>query len=190
MSTTMPLLAAVEAILFAAGSDGLQTSEIAHILGCSETDARGLCLQLQANLDEREAGIALQEVAGTWQMMTRKEHAPYLKRMAQTPMQTNLSAAALEVLAIVAYKQPITRGEIDDIRGVGSDRALSTLVHRQLIREVGRQDAPGRPILFGTTDLFLRHFGLKSLSELPPLPPPPEETDVSLFTLPTDTPRD
>ncbi|MFD1675111.1 SMC-Scp complex subunit ScpB [Alicyclobacillus fodiniaquatilis] len=186
----MNLLATIEALLFAAGSEGLQTSDLASILECSVSDARNLCQQLQQHLDDRNAGIAVQEVADTWQLMTRPEHATYLKRMAQTPMQTSLSAAALEVLAIVAYKQPITRIDVDEIRGVQSDRALATLVHRQLIREVGRQDAPGRPILFGTTDHFLRHFGLKSLTELPPLPATPEEKDVSLFVLPTEMPRD
>lgn len=186
----MHLLSAVEALLFAAGSDGLETKEIAQIVDCTEIDARSLCHQLQAQLDERSSGIALQEIADTWQLMTRPEHAPYLKRMTQSPMQTSLSAAALEVLAIVSYKQPITRGEVDDIRGVQSDRAVATLVHRQLIREMGRADAPGRPILFGTTDVFLRHFGLKSLDELPPLPQAPEEQNVSLFQLPSESPRD
>ncbi|EPZ48899.1 SMC-Scp complex subunit ScpB [Alicyclobacillus acidoterrestris] len=186
----MQRLSAVEAILFASGSDGLETGDIAHILECSKEEARLLCEQLRSVLEERGAGIMLQEVADTWQLTTRPEYAPYLKRMAQAPMQSSLSAAALEVLAIVSYKQPITRAEIDEIRGVQSDRALATLVHRQLIREVGRQDAPGRPILFGTTDQFLRHFGLKSLAELPPLPPPPTDQDISLFALPSEIARD
>lgn len=186
----MNLLSTLEVLLFAVGSDGLQTREIAGILDCSEIDARSLCHQLQSQLDERDSGIALQLIADTWQMMTRPEYAPYLKKMTQTPMQTSLSAAALEVLAIVSYKQPITRGEVDDIRGVQSDRALATLVHRQLIREVGRQDAPGRPILFGTTELFLRHFGLKSLDGLPPLPAEPDKQDISLFQLPSEAARD
>lgn len=186
----MNQVSALEAILFASGSDGLQTSDIAQILDSSESEVRGLCHQLAAMLVERDAGIVLQEVADTWQLTTRPEHALYLKRMAQVPMQTSLSAAALEVLAIVSYKQPITRTEVDEIRGVQSDRALSTLVHRQLVREVGRQDAPGRPILFGTTDQFLRHFGLKSLHELPPLPPAPEEQNLSLFALPLEPAKD
>lgn len=186
----MELLSALEALLFAVGSDGLEVKHIAHILECSETDALSLCHQLAAVYDERSSGISLQQVADTWQMMTRPEYAPYLKRMAQAPMQSGLSAAALEVLAIVSYKQPITRAEIDDIRGVQSDRAVATLVHRQLIREVGRQDAPGRPILFGTTDTFLRSFGLNSLSDLPPLPEDPATQDVSLFQLPTEMARD
>lgn len=129
-------------------------------------------------------------MADTWQLVTRPEYAPYLKRMAQSPMQSTLSNAALEVLAIVAYKQPITRGEIEDIRGVQSDRALATLVHRQLVEEKGRADAPGRPILFGTTVDFLRQFGLKSLQELPPLPENMGHDDISLFQLPTERARD
>lgn len=186
----MHLLSAVEGVLFAAGSEGLSTKDVAQVLDCPVAEARELCVQLQAQLDSRQAGVALQEIADTWQMTTRPEHAIYLKRMAESPMQANLSSAALEVLAIVAYKQPITRGDIDDIRGVQSDRALSTLVHRQLVEDVGRQDAPGRPILYGTTDMFLRHFGLKSVQDLPPLPDAPEAQELSLFAIPSEVPRD
>ncbi|GLG01016.1 segregation and condensation protein B [Alicyclobacillus hesperidum subsp. aegles] len=186
----MHLLSALEAVLFAVGSDGLETRDIASILGVSPGEAESLCLQLRAQLDERAAGIAVQQVADTWQLVTRPEYADYLKRMAQTPMQSTLSTAALEVLAVVAYKQPITRAEIDEIRGVQSDRALATLVHRQLVAEVGRQDAPGRPILYGTTSEFLRQFGLRSLDELPPLPEDLGREGVSLFQLPSDIARD
>lgn len=186
----MELLAALEALLFAVGSEGLHTKDVANIFEISTAEANSLCLQLIERLEERSSGITLQQVAETWQLVTRPEYAPYLKRMAQSPMQSTLSNAALEVLAIVAYKQPITRGEIEDIRGVQSDRALATLVHRQLVEEKGRADAPGRPMLFGTTLDFLRQFGLKSIKELPPLPENLGNEDISLFQLPTEMARD
>jgi segregation and condensation protein B len=146
---------------------------------------------LQREYDERGAGLAVVELAGSWQLVTRPEHAVYLRRLARTPTATQLSSAALEVLSIVAYKQPISRLDIEQIRGVKSDRAIATLVHRQLITEVGRQDSPGRPILYGTTDTFLQTFGLRSLDDLPPLPQETElPQDVSLFDLRPSLPRD
>jgi segregation and condensation protein B len=111
--------------------------------------------------------------------------------MAAPSTSNTLSTAALEVLAIVAYKQPISRADIEAIRGVQSERAIATLVHRRLIAEVGRQDSPGRPILYGTTDVFLQTFGLRSLEDLPPLPAePPMPSDLSLFHLTPTLPRD
>ncbi|MCL6442840.1 MAG: SMC-Scp complex subunit ScpB [Alicyclobacillus sp.] len=181
----MPPLAALEAVLFAAGSDGLTSEEVAHIMQLSVNEAVSLCRDLQKNYDERGAGLALVELAGQWQMVTRPEHAIYLRRMATVPTSATLSSAALEVLALVAYRQPISRLEIEAIRGVQSDRALSTLVHRQLVKEVGRQDAPGRPILYGTTDTFLQTFGLRSLADLPPLPDEPDlPENLALFPMP------
>ena len=106
---------------------------------------------------------------GVLHLTTKPKHAPYYKRMIDSPGNTRLSQAALETLAIVAYQQPITRIEIDDLRGVKSDRAVQTLVTRGLIEEKGRKEAIGRPVLFGTTKDFLIYFGLTSLSELPPL---------------------
>ncbi|WDM03095.1 SMC-Scp complex subunit ScpB [Alicyclobacillus cycloheptanicus] len=181
----------LEAILFAAGSEGLATEEIADILQLSVDESLRLCEELQQALTDRGAGIQLMELAGHWALTTRPEHATYLRRMATSPTASGLSAAALEVLAIVAYRQPVSRMDIESIRGVQSDRAVATLVHRGMIREVGRQDAPGRPILYGTTDTFLQTFGLRSLDDLPPLPAEPElPQDLSLFQFGSTVARD
>ena len=186
------LTAPLEAVLFAAGSNGLTTDELAHILELSVAETTEVCQKLQEVLSKRQSGIMLVELAGTWQLATRPDYISYLRRMATSPSSGSLSAAALEALAIVAYKQPITRAEIEAIRGVQSDRAVHTLVHRQLIHEIGRQDSPGRPILYGTTDHFLQTFGLRSLKDLPPLPPEPENAsaDLSLFQLTPSLARD
>ncbi|MCL6626226.1 MAG: SMC-Scp complex subunit ScpB [Alicyclobacillus shizuokensis] len=187
LNVTGPL----EALLFAAGSEGLTTEELADVLQLGVEETRQLCLELQKQYDERSAGLALVEFAGSWQLVTRPEHAIYLRRLAHTPVATQLSTAALEVLSIVAYRQPISRAEIEDVRGVKSDRAIATLVHRRLITEVGRQNAPGRPILYGTTDTFLQTFGLRSLEDLPPLPEMSDVSlDLSLFEQRTSVPRD
>ncbi len=187
VSMTGPL----EAVLFAAGSEGMTIDEIAEVLQLSVDEAKGVCQLLQQSYHERDSGIELVELGGIWQLVTRPEHAVYLRKMATAPISTHLSHAALEVLAIVAYRQPISRIEIEAIRGVQSDRAIQTLVHRQMIAEVGRQEAPGRPILYGTTTTFLQTFGLRSLEDLPPLPEEPEiPQDLALFQLTPALPRD
>lgn len=185
------MTAPLEAVLFAAGSNGLTNEELSNILQLNLHEITALCKQYHDELEERKSGIKLIEIAGTWQLTTRPEYIEYLRRMATAPTSTAISAAALEALAIVAYKQPITRSGIEAIRGVQSDRALHSLVQRQLIQEVGRHDSPGRPILYGTTDTFLQTFGLRSLNDLPPLPPEPESVnELSLFQLTPNVPRD
>lgn len=188
VSMTGPL----EAVLFATGSNGLSADELSHVLQLSVQEVRALCETLKEVLEERGSGISLVEFGGTWQLVTKADYEPYLRRMATSPTSGTLSTASLEALAVVAYKQPITRSGIEAIRGVQSDRAIHTLVHKQLIREVGREEAPGRPILYGTTDHFLQTFGLRSLEDLPPLPPEPEniENELSLFQIAPTLARD
>jgi segregation and condensation protein B len=158
---------AIEGLLFAAGDEGLDAKELADVLEIDAHLARELVLELQAELKRGRRGVQIVEVAGAFQMTTIPEHAPYFERLAMAPTRSSLSQAALETLAIVAYKQPITRIEIEEIRGVKSDRAIQTLVAKELIQEVGRADAVGRPILYGTSKQFLEYFGLRSLSDLP-----------------------
>jgi segregation and condensation protein B len=158
---------AIEGLLFAAGDEGLDAKELADVLEIDAHLARELVLELQADLKRGRRGVQIVEVANAFQMTTIPEHAPYFERLAAAPTRSSLSQAALETLAIVAYKQPITRIEIEEIRGVKSDRALHTLVAKELIHEVGRADAVGRPILYGTSKKFLEYFGLRSLSDLP-----------------------
>ncbi len=169
----------------------MTTEELADVLQVPAHEVRAMCAELAAAYDAREAGIKLVEWGGSWQLVTRPEHAVYLRRMASVPPPPNLSSAALEVLAIIAYHQPITRYAIESLRGVQSDRAIATLLQRQLIQEVGREDGPGRPILYGTTDVFLQAFGLQSLDDLPPLPEDLGQPEgLSIFDFPDPVPRD
>ncbi|MFS8651410.1 MAG: SMC-Scp complex subunit ScpB [Caldibacillus sp.] len=165
----------LESLLFAAGDEGLTLKEIAKIMEIEEFQARDILEDLKKEYARKERGITIVELAGTYQLATKKENSLYLKRLVEVPSHTNLSQAALETLTIIAYKQPITRAEIEDIRGVKSERPLQTLLARGLIREVDRLDGPGRAILYGTTKEFLDYFGLKDLNELPPLPEGTEE---------------
>lgn len=158
---------AIEGLLFAAGDEGLDAKELADVLEIDAHLAKELVQELQAELKRNRRGVQIVEVANTFQMTTVPEHAPYFERLAAAPTRSSLSQAALETLAIVAYKQPITRIEIEEIRGVKSDRALHTLVAKELIHEVGRAEAVGRPILYGTSKQFMEYFGLRSLDDLP-----------------------
>jgi segregation and condensation protein B len=158
---------AIEGLLFVAGDEGLDAKELAAVLEVDPYLARELVKELQAELKRRRRGVQIVEVANAFRMTSVPEHAPYFERLAAAPTRSALSQAALETLAIVAYKQPITRVEIEEIRGVKSDRALHTLVAKELIYEVGRAEAVGRPILYGTSKQFMDYFGLRSLEDLP-----------------------
>jgi segregation and condensation protein B len=162
--------AIVEGLLFAAGDEGLSLQQIASVLEIKEEQAKEIISALKEEYERGQRGIQLVELAGVFQLATKKEHAPYLKKLVESPSSTSLSQAALETLAIIAYRQPITRAEIEEIRGVKSDKPIQTLMARALIKEVGRAEGTGRPILYGTTKEFLDYFGLKTLEELPPLP--------------------
>jgi segregation and condensation protein B len=162
--------AVIEGLLFVSGSEGIEARQVAEILELDKEDALDLLYDLQSEYEREQRGIRLTEVAGAFQLTTRPEHAPYFERLAAQPHHASLSQAALETLAIVAYKQPMTRSGIEEVRGVKSERAINTLIGKQLIKEVGRAEGPGRPILFGTTKEFLEYFGLRGLDELPPPP--------------------
>lgn len=162
--------AIIEALLFMAGSEGIEAKQIAEILGTDRDEAADICLDLAADYRREGRGLQIVEIAGMFQMTTLPEHVPYFEKLAYHPQHSSLSQAALETLAIIAYKQPIIRADIEEIRGVKSEKAINTLVGKKLIQEVGRAEGPGRPILFGTTTEFLEYFGLRDLKELPPLP--------------------
>jgi segregation and condensation protein B len=157
----------IEGLLFASGDEGLDAKQLAEVLEIDPLLASDLVLELRDELKRAGRGIQIVEVAGAFQLTTLAEHAPYFERLAYSPSRSSLSQAALETLSIIAYKQPITRVEIEEIRGVKSDRALHTLGGKGLIEETGRAEAVGRPILYGTTKQFLDYFGLGSLRELP-----------------------
>lgn len=161
----------VESLLFAAGDEGLTIKQIATVLEIEEVEAERIVRELMNELSKNEnRGIAVVQLAGTYQLATKKENSIYLKKLVESPNTSTLSQAALETLAIIAYKQPITRAEIEEIRGVKTERPLQTLVGKVLVKEVGRAEGTGRAILYGTTKEFLDYFGLRSLEELPPLP--------------------
>lgn len=157
----------IEGLLFAAGDEGLDARQLSEVLEQDAAFVRDLVYELQADLKRDGRGMQIVEMAGTFQLATLPEHAPYFERLAYSPSRSSLSQAALETLAIIAYKRPITRVDIEEIRGVKSDRALQTLVAKDLIQEVDRADAPGRPILYGTTKAFLDYFALPSIQDLP-----------------------
>ncbi|MBM7661167.1 segregation and condensation protein B [Bacillus mesophilus] len=162
--------AIIEGLLFAAGDEGLTIRQLSTVLELHTETVEDIMNEMKLEYETNLRGIRIIEIADAYQLATKKEHAPYFKKLMENPSNQTLSQAALETLAIVAYKQPITRAEIEDIRGVKTDRPIQTLVGKLLIREVGRVEGTGRAILYGTTKEFLDYFGLKSIEELPKLP--------------------
>ncbi|WP_025689180.1 SMC-Scp complex subunit ScpB [Paenibacillus zanthoxyli] len=157
----------IEGLLFLAGEDGLSARQIAEITEQRTELVAEAMEELRKELASQGRGLQVVQIAGNYRLATLPEHAPYFERLAYSPSRASLSQAALETLSIVAYRQPITRVEIEEIRGVKSERAIHTLTNKDLIQEVGRAEAVGRPILYGTTKSFLETFGLASLKELP-----------------------
>lgn len=158
--------AIIEAILFTMG-ESVEVSGLAEVIETDTRTTKKLLAEMQQEYLERDGGIQLLILDDAVQLCTRKELYEYIIRIAKAPRKITLSEAALETLAIVAYKQPITRVEIEKIRGVSSHHSIDRLLEYDFIQELGRLDAPGRPILFGTTEQFLRSFGLESLSQMP-----------------------
>lgn len=165
------LSAALESLLFAAGDEGLTLKQIAESLEISEREAGVLVDELHKTYETDNArGITIARLAGTYQLVTKRQFSTLLQKLVEQSQNSTISQAALETMAIIAYKQPITRMEIEGIRGVKTERPIKTLLSKGLIKEVGRKEGIGRPILYGTTKEFLDYFGLVSLKELPPLP--------------------
>ena len=158
--------AIIEAILFAMG-ESVEISKLAEITECDMRTTKAILAEMQQEYVEREGGLQLLILDKAVQLGTRKELYEYIIKIAKAPRKITLSESALETLAIVAYKQPITRVEIEKIRGVASSHSIDRLIEYDFIQELGRLDAPGRPILFGTTEQFLRSFGLENLSQMP-----------------------
>lgn len=159
----------IEGLLFLAGEEGISVKQLAEVTE-QRQDLIIDALQDMKNSFEREGrGLQIVQIAGNYQLTTLPQHAPYFEKLAYSPTRSSLSQAALETLSIIAYRQPITRIEVEEIRGVKSERAIHTLVNKDLIEEVGRAEAIGRPILYGTTKAFLDYFALASLKDLPDL---------------------
>ncbi len=162
---------ALEALLLVA-SEPLTARRAAGLLGLTEGQVRACFRLLAEEYDRRETGLAVIEVGGGFRLVTRPEFDELVARLEPSRVQAPLSPAAMETLAIIAYKQPVTRLDIEAVRGVRCEGVLATLLERDLIEEVGRKDGPGRPILYATTPRFLEYVGLRGLDELPPLPEP------------------
>jgi segregation and condensation protein B len=160
----------LESLLFVS-DEPVSATVLAQALDVERREADELCDALATSYEERGAGIVLRNVAGGWRLTTHPDAAPVVEQYVLASRHARLTKAALETLSIVAYKQPVTRHQISAIRGVNSDGVLRALIDRGLVDEVGREDAPGRPMLYGTTPEFLERLGLRSLSSLPPLAP-------------------
>lgn len=160
--------AVLESILFTMG-ESVEVDRLSTVIEEDKKTTKAILLEMKEEYEQRQGGISLIELEDSFQMCTRADMYEYLIKIAKTPRKYVLTDTLLETLSIVAYKQPITRLEIEKIRGVSCDHAVNRLVEFGLIAEVGRLDAPGRPLLFGTTEEFLRSFGVKSLEELPEL---------------------
>ena len=160
----------IEAILFAVG-DSVELGKIAAAIEHDENTTRKIIHRMMDKYALEERGVRIMELENSFQMCTKKEMYEYLIRIAKQPKKYVLTDVLLETLSIIAYKQPVTKLEVEKIRGVKSDHAVNKLVEYDLVCEVGRLDAPGRPLLFGTTEEFLRRFGIQSVDELPIMNP-------------------
>ena len=162
--------AVIEAILFTMG-DSVEIDKLASVIEENVKTTKQILADMKKNYEKEDRGIFLIELEGSVQLCTKNDMYEYLIKIAKVPRKLTLTDTLLETLSIVAYKQPVTRLDIERVRGVSCDHAVNRLIEFDLIKEVGRLDAPGRPLLFGTTEQFLRSFGLQSLEELPELNP-------------------
>ena len=161
----------IEAILFVAG-EPLAIADIAAALGLTEIETMQAVEDLQREFDLNRRGITVKRYGDHLRLETRPEYAEYVERLLQPVQRQSLTQTALETLAVIAYRQPATKGEVEQVRGVKCDYSIQTLLAKELIKEAGRKEALGRPILYVTTDKFLEHFGFSDIRELPQLPDP------------------
>lgn len=162
--------AIIEAVLFTMGNS-VEAEKLAEVIEADGKTLREIIADMQKKSEEEGRGTVITEIDGSYQMCTRAEYYEFLIRIAKSPRKYVLTETVLETLSIIAYKQPVTRMEVEKVRGVSCDHAINRLIELDLIQELGRLDAPGRPLLFGTTEQFLRSFGVKSLEELPVMNP-------------------
>ncbi|CAM3715027.1 SMC-Scp complex subunit ScpB [Alkalicoccus chagannorensis] len=175
--------ALLEGLLFVSGEEGIDIQQLMEVMSCSEDETENAVQRLQESCSSSRRGMQVKRFADTVQLTTKEVHAPYFKKLVQSPSSAALSQAALEALAVIAYRQPVSRLQVEDVRGVRTDRPIRTLQAKGLIEEKGRHDGAGRAILYGTTEYFLEQFGLRTLEDLPPLPETEteEEEEFDLF---------
>ena len=159
--------AVLEGLLFVVGEDGLTLDQIEEVLGLKEEKVKELVNELKHSYENEDRGLRIDFLGNRLKLTTKFEHRQYYQKLLENPETNTLSQAALETLAIIAYNEPITRMQIDKLRGVGSSQMIRKLVAKGLVKESGRSDLPGRPILYETTNDFLDYFGLSNIKELP-----------------------
>ena len=157
----------VEGLLYVQGDLGITLKDIERILGIDEEEAKRIVLSLKNYYDDNKRGLRINFLGNTIKLTTREEHKEYYTKLLENPSSNSLSNSAIETLAVIAYNEPITRGEVDSFRGVDSSYVMRRLLAKGFIKECGRSDVPGRPILYKTTDEFLDYFGLGSRDDLP-----------------------
>lgn len=170
-------VAVLEGLLFVVGDEGLTLEQICNILEITMDEAKELLMELKKSYEDVKRGIRISYLGNAFKLTTKKEHKEYYEKLIVNPETNTLSQSALETLAIIAYHQPITRAEVDEMRGVNNSWVIRKLVAKGLVKEVGKSTMPGRPNLYGTTSDFLDYFGLATLNDLPKLPTKEVETD-------------
>lgn len=179
--------AVLEGLLFVVGEDGLTIDQIVDVLELDEENAKALIMELKKDYEDDSRGLRIDFLGNRFKITTKFEHKAYYQKLIENPETNFLSQAALETLAIIAYNEPITRVQVDTIRGVGSTSIIRKLVAKGFIKECGRSEIPGRPILYETTSEFLDYFGLSSIEDLPNIEdliqtPEEEEENTDLYT--------
>lgn len=179
--------AVLEGLLFVVGEDGLTIDQIVDVLETDEESAKALVMELKKDYEDENRGLRIDFLGNRFKITTKFEHKAYYQKLIENPETNFLSQAALETLAIIAYNEPITRVQIDTIRGVGSTSIIRKLVAKGFIKESGRSELPGRPILYETTHEFLDYFGLSSIEDLPNIEdliqtPAEEDENTDLYT--------
>ena len=175
-------LGVLEGLLFVVGDDGLTIEQMMNILEIDHDEALNLVNELKKSYDDNKRGIRIHFLGNTFKLTTKSEHKKYYEKLLVDEVNNHLSNSALETLAIVAYNEPITRVEVDEIRGVQTSQMMRKLVAKGLIKECGKSDLPGKPILYKTTSEFLDYFGLSDISELPKIDPKEiEDNEIDLY---------
>lgn len=173
----------VEGILFVVGNEGIEKDRLIDILNITEVELDNTIKALKEEYTKETRGINIEFLANRYKLVTKKEHKEYYEKLVEVEKNDELSQAALETLAVIAYNSPVTRSYVDEVRGVDSVYQIRKLMYRNLIKEVGRSELPGRPILYSVTDEFLDYLGLSSINQLPVLEEVeiPEETVTELY---------
>lgn len=176
-------LGVLEGILFVVGDEGINLSTLCELMNINETEAKDLLLTLKKSYEQKNRGLRISYLGDAFKLTTKSEHKEYYEKLVVNPETNTLSQAALEVLAIVAYNQPITRVEIDELRGVSCSHIIRKLIAKGMLKEAGKSDMPGRPNLYKTTSEFLDYFGLATINDLPNIDiEHDKDDDTELFT--------